>query len=382
MRLTVSILCFVMMPLLAQFPGDPVDGPGWVEKGIRAYREGRYPAAVDAFQRAVDLNPNDVGARLHLAAAFMQGYIPGSDSPENVEFARRAESEFELVLRFDPNNQTALLSLASLSYKVAQGIRASEQKFRKLEESASWYERVLVVDPRNKDANYSIGVIAWSKWYPEVLRARAQLAMRFDEPGPLKDPAVRRELRERYSSVIEDGMSKMQKALNIDPANSDAMTYMNLMIRYRADLSDSPEQYRHEIEAANQWAQKAQEAKKNKNRLPEQAPPPSPSGSSGAERIRVGGDIQQFNLIHRVDPAYPPLARQARIQGTVRFKAIIGGDGTVLNLQLVSGHPLLVQAARQAVMQWLYKPTMLNGQPVEVVTQIDVGFSLSGAELQ
>ena len=364
-------------------------GLGGVEKGIQAYREGRYPAAVDAFQRAVDLSPNDVNARLRLGTILMARYVPGANSPENSEFARRATSEFEIALRLDPNNQTALLSLAYLSYQEAQGIQESDQKLHKLDESASWYERVLAIDPRNKQAYYAIGVIDWSKWYPEVVKARAQLAMRSDEPGPLKDPALRRELRERYSSVMEDGISKLQKALDVDPAYNDAMAYMNLMIRNRADLADSPEQYRQEVEAANEWAQKVRDAKKNRPRgvtivsvpIPHPPLPPS-SGSFGVERIRVGGNVQQFNLIHRVDPVYPPLARQARIQGTVRFTAIIGVDGMVLNLQLVSGHPLLVESARQAVMQWLYKPTLLNGRPVEVVTQIDVVFSLSGAELQ
>ena len=76
-------------------------------------------------------------------------------------------------------------------------------------------------------------------------------------------------------------------------------------------------------------------------------------------------------------PAYPPLAKQARIQGTVSFTAIIGTDGTIQNLQLVSGHPLLVPAAQAAVSQWVYRPTLLNGEPVEVITQIDVNFTLS-----
>ena len=386
MRLTVPILCFVMVPLLAQSTADPVDGRGWLEKGIHAYKEARYPEAVDAFQRAVDLNPNDVNPRLYLATAFMTQYIPGSDSPNNLELARRAGSEFELVLRLDRNNVTALSSLASLSYQEAQGIQDREQKFRKLDESASWYGKVVMADPGNKEAYYSIGVIDWLKWYSAVLKARAQLAMRPDEPGPLKDPALRRELRERYSPLIEDGISKLQKALEIDPAYDDAMAYMNLMIRYRADLADSPEQYLKEIEVANQWVGKALDTKKNKSRAFGVTPPPhapTGGGGGGGERsLRVGGDVQLFNLIHRVDPVYPPLARQARIQGTVRFTGIIGRDGTVQSVQLVSGHPLLVEAARQAVMQWLYKPTLLNGQPVEVVTQIDVGFSLSGAEMQ
>lgn len=95
------------------------------------------------------------------------------------------------------------------------------------------------------------------------------------------------------------------------------------------------------------------------------------------ERIRVGGNVQAMNLINKVVPAYPPLAKQGRIQGTVRFTAYIAKDGHIENLELVSGHPLLAEAAQEAVKQWVYKPTLLNGDPVAVVTQIDVNFTLS-----
>jgi len=112
--------------------------------------------------------------------------------------------------------------------------------------------------------------------------------------------------------------------------------------------------------------------------VPTAAPPPPVEKKAAAPtRIRVGGNVQAANLIRKVQPVYPPLAKQARIQGTVRFTAIIGKDGTIQNLQLVTGHPLLVEAARSAVSQWQYKPTLLNGEPVEVVTQIDVNFTLS-----
>jgi protein TonB len=81
-------------------------------------------------------------------------------------------------------------------------------------------------------------------------------------------------------------------------------------------------------------------------------------------------------LIRKVDPLYPSLAKQASIQGTVRFTAIIAKDGSTQTLTLISGHPLLIESARQAVMQWAYKPTLLNGELVEVVTEIDVEFKL------
>jgi protein TonB len=95
------------------------------------------------------------------------------------------------------------------------------------------------------------------------------------------------------------------------------------------------------------------------------------------EPLRVGGNVQAANLIKKITPVYPALAKSARVQGTVRFQAIIGKDGTIQNLQLVSGHPMLVQNATDAVKQWVYKPTLLNGEPVEVITQIDVNFTLS-----
>jgi protein TonB len=93
--------------------------------------------------------------------------------------------------------------------------------------------------------------------------------------------------------------------------------------------------------------------------------------------LRMGSNVQSAALVNKVTPAYPPLAKAARIQGTVSFNALIGTDGAIKDLTLISGHPLLIPAATEAVKQWVYKPTLLNGQPVEVQTQIDVSFTLS-----
>jgi periplasmic protein TonB len=109
------------------------------------------------------------------------------------------------------------------------------------------------------------------------------------------------------------------------------------------------------------------------------------AGSGGAppppkvtpKRITVGGQVQAAHLVNKVQPSYPPLARQTRISGTVKLHAIIGKDGVVTQLQVISGHPLLVQSALDAVKQWRYQPTLLNGEPVEVDTEIDVIFSLA-----
>src|SRR5215470_16973651 len=118
--------------------------------------------------------------------------------------------------------------------------------------------------------------------------------------------------------------------------------------------------------------------------VPTAAPPPPPPPPKAVEkapaapqRIRVGGNVQQARLVKQPRPVYPPLAKQARIQGTVKLSAIIAKDGTIQQLEVISGHPLLVPAALEAVKQWVYQPTLLNGEPVEVITQIDVNFTLS-----
>ncbi|MBI2816317.1 MAG: energy transducer TonB [Acidobacteria bacterium] len=104
-------------------------------------------------------------------------------------------------------------------------------------------------------------------------------------------------------------------------------------------------------------------------------PPPTPA-TPPLERIRVGGPPTAAKLIKEIKPMYPPLARQARIQGTVRLEGVIGPDGTVQDLKVLLGHPLLREGAIRAVKQWRYQPVLLNGVPVAVITTMDVRFSL------
>lgn len=107
------------------------------------------------------------------------------------------------------------------------------------------------------------------------------------------------------------------------------------------------------------------------------APPPPPPKPQAPKRVRVGGQVESAKLIFRPTPEYPPLAKMARIQGVVRLDAVISKDGTIQDLKVISGHPLLVKAALDAVSRWRYQPTLLNGESVEVATEIDVNFTLS-----
>jgi protein TonB len=110
-------------------------------------------------------------------------------------------------------------------------------------------------------------------------------------------------------------------------------------------------------------------------------PPPPPVKKEEKKEIvrqRVGGNVQAAMLIRpAAQPVYPPLAKSARISGVVKLNAVIAPDGSIMNLSVASGHPLLVPAALDAVRQWRYRPTLLNGEPVEVITQIDVNFTLN-----
>src|SRR5438132_120499 len=114
------------------------DWRDWLNRGTEAFENARYREAVEAFQKSVYLNPQEVEPRLYLATAWMSLYIPGSASPENVDVQHNAETEFNLVLQLDPKNLTALQCLASLSYQQAQGIAQESDRVRKLDEAASW----------------------------------------------------------------------------------------------------------------------------------------------------------------------------------------------------------------------------------------------------
>jgi tetratricopeptide (TPR) repeat protein len=235
-----------------------------INKGIQSYKGARYADAVEFFKEAVNLDPTNVTGRLYLATAYMSQYIPGAESPDNMQLAKQAKEEFIKVLENHPNDTTALASLASLSYQQAQGMPDLDQKLKKLDEAKEWYLKLISADPQNKEGFYSLAVIDWVKWYAAWMKSRADLGMKPEEAGPLKDKKVKAELKEKYAAVVDDGMKNLDKALQIDKDYDDAMAYMNLLIREKADLDDTPEQYKADVEKADVWVQKALDTKKMK----------------------------------------------------------------------------------------------------------------------
>jgi len=224
-----------------------------LNKGVVAFKNAQYPEAVEHFKQAVELDPNFPTARLYLATAYMQQYIPGADSEDNKKMADAAENTFKDVLKDNPKDTTAIAYLASLYL--------NEKRW---DESKAWYDKLTTVDPKNAVGFYSKGFIAWSEWYPADGTARANLGMKLEDPGPIKDKKVKEELKEKYSGVIEDGLKNLDMALQVDPDYDDAMAYENLLIRERADLADTKDEYEQQIKIANDWIDKAMAVKKEK----------------------------------------------------------------------------------------------------------------------
>jgi len=126
-----------------------------LNKGVQAYKNAQYAQAVERFEEAVKLDPNFPTARLYLAMAYYSQYIPGAESPENQQMADRALAEFQKVLEQKKDDDVATKSIASLYY--------NEKKWDQAEE---WYKKAIALNPKDKEAYYTLGVIAWSKWYP------------------------------------------------------------------------------------------------------------------------------------------------------------------------------------------------------------------------
>jgi len=239
-----------------------------MNRGVQAYKNAKYVDAVNHFKSAVELDPTNQNAQLYLATSYMTQWVPGADSPENNRAQKAATREFMKVLEKDPQNKIALASLASMSYSQA-GFGTPEQKAAALEEAKKWNLKRIEVDPNDAEAYYSLGVIAWAQAYPPIQTQRAQLRMSGEDPGPIKDKKVKAEMQEKFGKVIEDGLNALQKAIDIDKENDDAMTYLNLLLRKKADLEEDVDAAKADVAKAEEWANKSLEIKKVKATRPQ-----------------------------------------------------------------------------------------------------------------
>jgi Tfp pilus assembly protein PilF len=230
-----------------------------LNQGVNSFKAGQYSAAADHFKTAIELDPDFPVARLYLATAYMQQYVPGSDTPENKRNADSALEQFQLVLKNDPKSLIATQSVASLYYNMKDFVNAE-----------AWNKKIVALDPNNKEAYYVLGVIAWTNFVIPDRETRVSQGLTLEAPGPLKEPKnkketnVKADLKAKYWDSLTAGIEDEKKALSIDPDYENAMSYMNLLVRYRADLDDTKEQYDADIKEANDWVQKSLETTKRK----------------------------------------------------------------------------------------------------------------------
>jgi tetratricopeptide (TPR) repeat protein len=225
-----------------------------LNNGVRAFKSGQFSEAADKFKEACDLDPEWNTPRLYLAMSYMSQWIPGSDSPENKRFAQSALEQFDKVLAANPTDQDKQVATASIA-----SLYFNQKDFDK---AVEWNKKLIAIKSDSKEAYYTLGVIAWTKWVQEDLKARADMKMKREDPGPLKDKKVKEGLKATWMPILDEGVQAMNKALQIDPNYDDAMAYMNLLIRYRADLLDTPEEWKKESAAADDWVNKSMEAKR------------------------------------------------------------------------------------------------------------------------
>jgi TonB family protein len=357
----------------------------WAARGRAEYQAGRYPEAVQALRQALELDPNLIESRLLLAWAHLAQRKPGQ--PDSETLAREAEGEFQRVLSLDPNNSAALAGLANLTLQMASELPPGEDQDRLWDQADLRFRDLARAEPGNKMAPYSLGVIAWNRSYPQRIQARAQAGMKPEDPGPLRDAEARRELAELLGPRIDQGLANLHRALSLDPQFEEAMAYIHLLLREKADLEETEEAWRARTAEASQFARMAAETKRlkaSRSGSPQAlagSPPPAHSGqppvfAGSPTRVTVTAEDQASRLVRSVKPEYPARALEARIQGVVRMSAVIGADGRVRSLQLISGHPLLIDPAAAAVRQWQYQPLVVQGQAVEVLAPVEVVFEL------
>jgi tetratricopeptide (TPR) repeat protein len=231
-----------------------------LQLGVESYKSSHYEEAAGHFQKAVELDGSNINARLYLATAYLAQYIPGVDAPENIQIAEQAISQYQRVLDSDAERTPRVNS--------AKGIGYLYLNMKKFEDSKHYYQIAAGLDPDDPEAYYSQGVIDWTECYVPRMEARAQLGLRPEENLSAKDPEQKKvcgELKAKSTSLVEHGIDSLHKAIDLRPDYDDAMAYMNLMYREKADLEcDDVAARDRDLKTADDWVDKTLATKKAK----------------------------------------------------------------------------------------------------------------------
>lgn len=239
-----------------------------LNKGVAAYRDGKYDEAIEFFKDAKENDPSLTNARLYLATAYATQYIPGAPSDENVRMGEAAVKEFQDVLSADPNNISAIDGIGSILFNMA-GTPYTRSRF---EESKTYHLKHIALKPEDPEPYYWIGVIDWTLTYRSNLEMRG--AWRLSHPGKaLKDddpmpPDIRDNYSKENGMLIDEGITDLKKAIELRPDYDDAMAYQNLLLRRKADEAATPEERADLLKQADDFVEKAKEIKQKKMETP------------------------------------------------------------------------------------------------------------------
>ena len=225
-----------------------------LNKGVQAFKAAKYEEAINHFQDAVTLDPTLLNAKMYLATAYAQQYIPGADTPDNNKFAEKAIEQYQDVLQRDPKNINSVKGIAYLYLNM-----------KKFDQAKEYYRKASELDPNDPEPYYSIAVIDWTQTYQPRMEERAKLGMKPEDSLPAKDKKVCAAVRDKNSANIQEGIDNLNKALALRPDYDDAMAYLNLMYRERADVQcDDPAARAADLKSADEWVDKTMATKKAK----------------------------------------------------------------------------------------------------------------------
>jgi tetratricopeptide (TPR) repeat protein len=239
-------LCGVLLLAVLSSGCSKLKARDQLNKGVTSFRNSHYQEAIDHFQKAIDFDPSLMTARLYLATAYFQLYVPSGDSPENVKIGEQAIAAFEDVLKYDANNVDAISSIATIYYYMHNFDKAKELQQRRLQ-----------IEPNNPEAYYWIGQLDWSICFPKTMQVRKDLNIANPKdplrpgilpPIPDKDRA---KLAETNGPLIDEGLKALQKAIDLKPDYVDAIAYLNLLYRQKADIEADPADRDADIAKAN-----------------------------------------------------------------------------------------------------------------------------------
>lgn len=227
-----------------------------LNKGVQSYRSAHYEEAIDHFQRAVSLDSDFKVAKLYLAMAYTSQYVPGVPTQDNLHMAQQAIEEYKSVLEKDPNSVTSLKGIAFL-----------EREMGHFDEAREAYKKALAIDGSDPELYYSLGMIDWTEAYKEASEVKPKAGVKVDDELKSKQmDKVCAELQEKEGPVVDEGMKMLETAIDKRQDYDDAMAYLNLLYRRKAndmscDDSAARDQY---IKTANSWSDRAMEARKKK----------------------------------------------------------------------------------------------------------------------